>query len=368
MFTAKNTQGEWVTITRNNATHLKSSSYHYFCLSCGEELFIKAGDKKLPHFAHRHSSKCRFSSEPESEHHLSGKFQISNWALLQGMPVNLEYFFKDIKRQADIFVDDHTVLELQCSTIPISQMCARTIDYEKLQLKVYWILAQDLTCIKGRYHLTIFQQSFIKWDRRLGYYLLTYNTENREFILLYHLTYESGNRFFSSVMHLPLFLSLKEMYERIERVKYHEFYVKRNRVLERQKICYYYAKFKSRGLFMRKVYEAGYHLQSLPKQVGITLAKQFLVITPAIEWQFFLYDSFFGRLEVGESFAKEQLVKRYSNIVHPKKMIALAPFESLGLLDEYLSYLEREGICVEISRGCYMLKQKMLVMEPFSTY
>lgn len=43
---------------------------------------------------------------------------------------------------------------------------------------------------------------------------------------------------------------------------------------------------------MQKLFNAGYYLHYLPKEIGVDLEEQFLVITPAVEWQFDLWEKF----------------------------------------------------------------------------
>lgn len=95
-----------------------------------------------------------------------------------------------------------------------------------------------------------------------------------------------------------------EWKKKLARIITRHAYVKRDRELERQKICFYYAKFKKHGQFMQKLFNAGYYLHYLPKEIGVDLEEQFLVITPAVEWQFDLWEKFFKGLEKGDTFSE----------------------------------------------------------------
>ncbi|WP_099222060.1 competence protein CoiA family protein [Listeria costaricensis] len=357
MFTAQDHQGRSYTVTRANVAYLKTQQSAYFCQACQEELVIKAGPLKTPHFAHKRSSKCSFASEGESERHLSGKWLLADWFLRQGHEISLEHYLKTIARQADILIDQKIAIEFQCATIPISQLIDRTHDYMQAGLRVEWILGQPLEMCKGRYHLTAFQKAFIRKSDEWGYYLWSFSVSEQCLRLYYHLTYEGGNRFFASVMDLPLDWCETDMKKAVGRIRFRQFYLKQNLQLERQKTCYYYAKYKARGNFMRTLYASGLTLHSLPKEIGVQLNSQFLVITPAIEWQYQLYSHFFEQLSAGNIFTKRQVGACFQKIVQPIKTIYLSERACWSLLEEYLLYLEKQQVLVQIDDEQYLFKR-----------
>lgn len=64
--------GETFTITKMNVERIKQEE-RLFCKSCASPVMIKAGQIKIPHFAHEKTMKCAFASEGESEEHLAAK-------------------------------------------------------------------------------------------------------------------------------------------------------------------------------------------------------------------------------------------------------------------------------------------------------
>ncbi|EAG5016636.1 TPA: competence protein CoiA, partial [Listeria monocytogenes] len=252
IFTARNNMGETFTITKMNVERIKQEE-RLFCKSCASPVMIKAGQIKIPHFAHEKTMKCAFASEGESEEHLAAKKQIMAWYCYQSIPVEVESYFPEIKRQADIFVNGKAVIEFQRSSISISEMIQRTMDYLSIGLEVHWILGQVVRKEKGRICLSAFQQAFIQSDKKLGYHFWHYSTEREICTLYYHLTFEKGNRFFASEMKFSMKAPFSEWKKKLARIITRHAYVKRDRELERQKICFYYAKFKKHGQFMQKL-------------------------------------------------------------------------------------------------------------------
>ncbi|ECR7133705.1 competence protein CoiA [Listeria monocytogenes] len=359
IFTARNNMGETFTITKINVEQIKQEE-RLFCKSCASPVMIKAGQIKIPHFAHEKTMKCAFASEGESEEHLAAKKQIMAWYCYQSIPVEVESYFPEIKRQADIFVNGKAVIEFQRSSISISEMIQRTMDYLSIGLEVHWILGQVVRKEKGRICLSAFQQAFIQSDKKLGYHFWHYSTEREICTLYYHLTFEKGNRFFASEMKFSMKAPFSEWKKKLARIITRHAYVKRDRELERQKICFYYAKFKKHGQFMQKLFNAGYYLHYLPKEIGVDLEEQFLVITPAVEWQFDLWEKFFKGLEKGDTFSECCFFESFQSVVTQILTIWLSPNESLKLGKSYLSYLIGEGVLSTIPDNRYRVKRKMV--------
>lgn len=358
MFTARNDQGETFTITKMNVARIRQEN-QLFCKACSSPVMIKAGEIKIPHFAHEKSTKCAFASEGESEQHLLAKSQLMSWFCYQGIPITVECYFPKIARQADMFVNNKSVIEFQCSSIPISEMIRRTMDYVSIGLDVHWILGQSVKTVKGRIYLTAFQLAFLQVDSQLGYYFWHYSPEKEIFTLYYHLTFEKRNAFFASEMQFSLKENLNECKQKISRIISRHTYVKRDRLLEREKICFYYAKFKKHGQFMKRVYNAGYYLHYLPKEIGVDLESQFLVITPAIEWQFDLWDIFFNRLEKDDTFSEVYFLEKFQLVVKKVHTIWLPSDEYLKLGKAYLSYLIQVGVLSTIPDNRYRVKRVM---------
>lgn len=88
--------GETFTITKMNVERIKQEE-RLFCKSCASPVMIKAGQIKIPHFAHEKTMKCAFASEGESEEHLAAKKQIMAWYCYQSIPVEVESYFPEIK-------------------------------------------------------------------------------------------------------------------------------------------------------------------------------------------------------------------------------------------------------------------------------
>ncbi|EMG28125.1 CoiA-like family protein [Listeria fleischmannii 1991] len=363
MFTAQDENGQSITVTETNRHLLKNASKFYMCHCCQEEVILKNGEIKIPHFAHKKGGKCQAASEGETSRHLNAKKLLLGWLKYQNFQVELEHYFPVIKRQADLFVENNIVIEYQCSTIPISQMIERTENYLSLGLKPYWILGQKVVMKQGKYVFSTFQLAFLLKDKQLGYFLLSFHPEEKCFELFYHIQHYAGKYFFASSMKLSTNYSLEAMQEKITGVRFKSLFVKRNRKLEREHLSYFYAKYKTKSVFLQQLYQAGYAIINLPPEIGVQLPSQFLVHTPAVEWQFKLWENFLKLLETGDTFSKEHIAQYFQKYVMSIKMIFLPLNECHLLLTEYLLFLEKEGVLVEYILDRYKIKRQMMYKE-----
>lgn len=85
MFSAVTEDGQvFHLIGRQRREQLKQT--RFFCPVCAEELDVKLGSQKAPHFAHKQNKSCTIDIEPESAYHLEGKRQLYVWLKTQRLP------------------------------------------------------------------------------------------------------------------------------------------------------------------------------------------------------------------------------------------------------------------------------------------
>lgn len=115
----------------------------FFCPACRQEVVLRSGRYRLPHFAHRKGAACPVEHEPESERHLTGKRDLFAWLIRQGMEAKLEPYLPAIKQRPDVLFrhGPHLyALEYQCSTIDESLFRERNDGYRLLGIRPLWVL------------------------------------------------------------------------------------------------------------------------------------------------------------------------------------------------------------------------------------
>ncbi|HEM6284928.1 TPA: competence protein CoiA [Streptococcus suis] len=153
----------------------------YSCPGCGGLVRYKSGKVLRSHFAHVTLRDCTYFSENESAQHLSLKSCLYSW-LIKAEQVELEKCLPSIGQVADLFVNDRFALEVQCSSLPISRLQARTKAYYVAGYQVVWLLGKDLW-LKGR--LTNLHKQFLYFSMNMGFHLWELDDEKKELRLRY---------------------------------------------------------------------------------------------------------------------------------------------------------------------------------------
>ncbi|RRN51100.1 competence protein CoiA [Streptococcus suis] len=153
----------------------------YSCPGCGGPVRYKSGKVLRSHFAHVTLRDCHYFSENESAQHLSLKSCLYSW-LIKAEQVDLEKCLPQIGQIADLLVNDHLVVEVQCSSLPISRLQARTKAYYVAGYQVVWLLGKDLW-LKGR--LTNLHKQFLYFSMNMGFHLWELDDEKKELRLRY---------------------------------------------------------------------------------------------------------------------------------------------------------------------------------------
>ncbi|HEM4250411.1 TPA: competence protein CoiA [Streptococcus suis] len=153
----------------------------YSCPGCGGLVRYKSGKVLRSHFAHVTLRDCTYFSENESAQHLSLKSSLYKW--LQGQEeVELEAYLPATKQVADLLVNQQLALEVQCSSLSISRLQERTMDYQQAGIAVLWLLGKDLWLGE---RLTNLHKQFLYFSMNMGFHLWELDDEKKELRLRY---------------------------------------------------------------------------------------------------------------------------------------------------------------------------------------
>lgn len=130
---------------------------HFFCPDCQESVIFRAGEKVIPHFAHRQASNCsRIGGE--SVYHMQGKLQLYHWLIGQYQEVYLEKHISSIQQRPDILVKiaHRTVaIEYQCTVIDPRIIRHRSQGYVQAGIMPIWLLGAKTLKRTGQQTFTI---------------------------------------------------------------------------------------------------------------------------------------------------------------------------------------------------------------------
>jgi competence protein CoiA len=129
------------------------SNAPFVCPECREEVILKTGPVVTPHFSHRASSLCRFTTN-ETEAHRRCKLEIFNYLLKQKnvTDVRLELPLGTNRPDVSARISGIPVaIEVQISNLSMETIIRRTSEYAKKGIYVLWLPQWSPALDSGRY-------------------------------------------------------------------------------------------------------------------------------------------------------------------------------------------------------------------------
>jgi competence protein CoiA len=294
MLTALFNQQVFTTIhfSREELRGLRRKGASFICPHCSSLLTMKIGSRNIPHFAHISQADCEMVKGETPQHLLSKQLLYDRVSSLHTR-VSLEHYIRELKQVADIYVKTDTAeiaIEIQCSTIPISEIVRRSYGYHRQGITPFWILTQPLKS-KKLLSLTTFQQAFIRYSPHLDYFLLHLLPDRSIFQLYPHLLPVSGTAFMSAA---PITIPVSEftLPPSIPDAPVHQPYSLSKWNDYRAKWIYnkiHYNKART-DVFLREVYGEGDTFLYLPLYIGIPVIPHGIHIrNHEVEWQYYVW-------------------------------------------------------------------------------
>lgn len=123
------------------ASFSEKSHGPFSCIGCGHELILKKGRIKIHHFSHKPPHKCPHGTGESEEHR---KCKISIYNSLHNLPniknLDVEVNFGTVIADIYFLINNIPVaIEIQKSTLTVSEITRRTESYQKLGIYVLWV-------------------------------------------------------------------------------------------------------------------------------------------------------------------------------------------------------------------------------------
>jgi competence protein CoiA len=374
LLTALNENGILVCLADVKNPHLLREQGEFFCPVCKEQLILKIGTKKIPHFSHLRNSTCLHHFENESEYHLLGKKKLYHWLKEMGLKPELEVYDENIQQRPDIrfiFKDKRFAIEYQCSVIPENLFKKRTEVYVKNGYTPIWILGGNQFKRKSTniVSLTDFQYLFLASHNNVSLMPFYCPNANQFIILKKIIPVTTRNAIATVKIKAPENLSLLELINPL-----HEYTLPLQSWQKEIKTfkCYFTQNPQSfRDPFLKELYFNHHHLVYLPPEIGLPVHFGVFIRTPTVVWQGFIYLDSFKNSQVGDVLTWNSIYLAFHQRVL-KKHVSL---REIPLLDgnatfpvwEYLLTLTKcqflERISETTFRVMYEMKPSGNIME-----
>jgi len=119
----------------------KKASGPFYCPGCHQEVTLRQGTKRQPHFAHQATADCQTYSEGETKEHLEAKQLLFEW--FQDTGIEIEAFLPKLQQRPDLCYKN-IAIEVQCSSLKFSRFLERTSTYLANGYRPWWILGEKL--------------------------------------------------------------------------------------------------------------------------------------------------------------------------------------------------------------------------------
>lgn len=269
MLLAKNAAGKIV-----EATRLTDRQANYICPMCEQEVFLKRGELKVPHFAHFKKCLVNCFTEGETQAHLTGKQKLKELFERLGYTVQLEAYLPKLQQRPDVLAiskskKQYLAIEYQCSLISAEQLAGRTQGYLQAGYFPLWLFGEKYynkrtltpTLIAGLLPLGhTFGNLFLLKDKLL----IKYDWQQLGYP--HQLYYALWERKLSKIKELPILRHKAHMLQ-VDFVAVHHF-------LKQQ--SYYKTSFYAS--FFQALYEDQDHLMRLPVEIYAPLKNEWRLV------------------------------------------------------------------------------------------
>ena len=361
MFVAKKKDGEFVTLLyqKKEAFREKWKKEKFFCPACNNEVIPKLGEKKRYHFAHVRKE-CATSSESESLYHLEGK-RVLYELLINSGEVSIEHYLKETNQRVDLLWkkgEQTFAIEFQCSNISLSSIQKRTTLYESQNLIPIWIISKNrFRSLKTLTSINSTNWYFLQKNDKIKFpYIISFCPLERKFTYIFPFyPFSPHKTFISMYKSEELILTEPPTVPPLPNWKTQWLHYKRN---WRYEYCLY-----SQQLHLKKYCYAKYGipLSQIPAIIGIPVKDQYLIETPLIEWQTYIYFRCIHKAPsdfiINLSSVHHHLLKLESNNKIKLRLLPLIKeTNTMVPINSYLTILSSLGILEDLGNNNFRKK------------
>ncbi len=368
MFIAKDPRGNLISVLnlpREKLPVLKKSEY--YCPSCHRPVILKAGTKKLPHFAHK--TRCPVKTEGESEIHLLGKKKLYEWLVSQGIKPEIEKYIREIHQQPDLFFQwngKNIALEFQCSVISIREMERRTTNYLKHGFIPLWILYNErINHRSGILQFNEFLSCFLTKSKTASPLIISFQPETDRFYTYQPIIPFSTNRACAMKMSFSLYTPLSVLFS--HRCPSDRLIENWLNMAEKSLIRMSLLPDARKNPFLQFLYHQRIHPVELPPEVGVPVPEMFFIKNSPFEWQAYIWLYFLYRQKTGTVIHKREIERFVLNKMKEKVLFRHLPSfnekETIRPVAYYFQYLVNTGFFERAGETLIVRKTSALMQK-----
>jgi competence CoiA-like predicted nuclease len=332
----------------------------FFCPECSEEVVLKIGSKRIPHFSHKKGSECPESYERESEYHINGKLLLYSWLKEKGLDPVLEPYYSDISQRPDIGVNyegEDYAIEYQCSVISEALFIKRSEAYIQSGIIPIWILAgKNLRRIgKNKISLSGFQYLFLHKTALDNWVIPFFCPITKSFINTHQIVPFTVRNSFSNFDIIPLsHASLKILFDPPHlpgNLSHYEW----QREIRQTKNFLSQTRGSFHNKFLQELYSHSLIPSLLPPEIGLPVFHAPYIETSPLQWQGYL---FMDVLLKDDVFSFEKMIscfhKRvWKSDIKIRKLPLVHSGEAVYAVKEYIELLVNLKVLERAGKGLY---------------
>lgn len=364
-------QGEWFSLMNyHNQEQLRERRQieSFYCPECKEQVILKMGKKKIPHFAHKKGAACSESYERESEYHLKGKMLLYEWLQSKGVDPIVEPYFKVIAQRPDIgFIHEgiQYAIEYQCSVIPEELFLKRSKNYQKANIIPIWIMAAKNIKRKSdcRAALSEFDYLFLRKSPCHVWMLPAFCPITNNLVIMNHITPITTKNIITqfSIKNLKS-ATLSDL---LNPRCIHSFPIGdwQTEIRKRKNTTTQFGMVQNK--YLQELYTHSFIPFLLPPEIGLPVPHAPYIETSIIEWQSYL---FIDVLHDREWVSLDKVVATFKRRVNNRDVkIRSLPLDSDGYallaVKEYIKLLEKMNVLQAVDNNLFRQVNPIIVTE-----
>ncbi|MBT2688331.1 hypothetical protein J7I93_09070 [Bacillus sp. ISL-47] len=332
----------------------------FFCPECSEEVVLKIGTKRIPHFSHKKGSECPESYERESDYHINGKLLLFGWLKEKGLNPVLEPYYPNISQRPDIGVKyggtDYAI-EYQCSIISEALFTKRSEAYIKSGIIPIWILAGKNLSRKGKNKISLsgFHYLFLRKTASGSWVIPSFCPINKSFINIHQIIpFTVRNTFANFEIKTMGQASLELLFEP-PRLNSNLNQYEWQRVIRQAKNGLPQTRGAFRNKFLQELYSLSLNSSLLPPEIGLPVFHAPYIETSPLQWQSYLHIDVLMKEDV---FSLERMISCFQNRVWKsdikiRKLPLVHSGEAVLAVKEYAELLVNLKFLLRTGKGLY---------------